>query len=263
MNIGHFGRGGGVSVYIKNDLCSTLVCEEYIPDINSNYVVVKLIQLNIYIVGIYRPPIKINERTFIQKLEDILNTYKNCFIVGDFNLDLLHRTDEVIMNYKEMVISMGFNIINKIDEDYATRVTETSSTIIDHILTDNFNSDFNMLVDEVSLSDHRFLLLSVKNSLNCSNKNHDLIVKQVVNYEKLDMHSIWNQIENIASFDELIEKILTGINSNREQIDIKVKSGNQPWVSNELLNLIKHRNQFYRYKKKYSNDTLYVISIMN
>lgn len=253
LNKGHFGRGGGVSVYVRKNVCSTFVFEEYIDDTNSNYVVVKLVQLNMHLIGIYRPPVKEYERKFIHKLEEYLSLYKHCIFIGDFNLDLFHRIDDVIMLYKETILSMGYIILNKIEANYATRVAQNSFTIIDHAFTDDFNYDFNILIDDVSLSDHRFMLLSVGKKVNNSNKNR-IFSKSVINYEKLNMHPIWNELENLSSFDELIQKVLVAINDNREEVEYKSKEGNQPWVNKNLLNMIKNRNKFYRYMKKHKND---------
>lgn len=74
-SIGHCGRGGGVSVYVLNNLLSVFVFEEYID--NNNYLIVKLIQLNKYIIAVYRPPIRSNESIFIHKIEKILSQYIN------------------------------------------------------------------------------------------------------------------------------------------------------------------------------------------
>lgn len=255
LNKGHFGRGGGASVYVQNNIYSTFVFEEYSEEINSNFVVVKLVQLNLYVIGIYRPPVKINERKFIQILEGYLSTYKHCIFIGDVNLDLLNRTDDVIELYKEIILSMGYSILNKINVEYATRVSQSNSSIIDHALTDDLNYDINMLIDDVSLSDHRFMLLSLAKKTFSSSKNR-IFSKHVVNYQKLDIHPMWNDLYNVKSFSNLIQKIVSSINENREVIEYNSNSiGYQPWVNKDLLIMIKNKNKYYRYMKKYRNDS--------
>ncbi len=59
--------------------------------------------------------------------------YRRSVFVGDVNLDILNRFDKEIDLYKEYVYVNGFNILNKISKEYATRVTETSHTILEHI----------------------------------------------------------------------------------------------------------------------------------
>lgn len=253
LNIGHTGRGGGVAVYVHQNISSTFVYEEYID--NNNYLIVNLIQMKTHIIALYKPPVRVNENKFINKIETLLAKYKNAFIIGDMNMDLLNRTDESISYYTETIESLGYVLLNKIERQYATRVTDTSATLIDHILTDNVEHDFNLLTDDLWFSDHKYLLLAVKSQCESHALRNISHNKVVINYEKLDNHHIWNNLDRVHSFIELINNLISAINENKTEITSKTKIGNEPWVSSELLEVIRERNKFYRYKLKYKNDS--------
>lgn len=175
---------------------------------------------------------------------EFLYLYKNSIVVGDSNLDLLNRDDSMIRVYYENIICNGFVIMNKIAPKYATRVSTTAVSILDHIITDVLNCNYDLLIDDISLSDHRYLLLA----LYCKQKmpkQNKLIVKSVLCHENIDKHILWNELENSNSFRELIQKTLTIINENKKNIVIKSAGGNQPWVSKELMALIRERKKFF------------------
>ncbi len=109
-----------------------------------------------------------------------------------------------------------------------------------------------MLIDDLIFSDHRYVLLSIDNNCGSYSDSVENVIS-VINYEKLDTHPIWNNLNEIKNFNELIQKLMLAINENREEI-VRKPRGNQPWMNNYLLRIIKERNKFYKYTKKYKND---------
>lgn len=251
VNYGHLGRGGGVSMYVSTSLCSVFVNEEYID--NNNYLIINLIQLKMFIIAVYRPPVKTNESKFIKKIETFVSLYKHCFVVGDMNLDLLNRNDDIITQYKETITCMGFEILNKIHCEYATRIGDSNRTIIDHIFTDELEYDFQMLLDDICFSDHKYILLGCDTNFYTKIRNEP-ILKTVLDYEKINAHPMWNNLENTNNFNELITNLLMVVNDSRKAILVSNRVGRQPWVTRELLNIIRERNKFYRLKLKFNND---------
>lgn len=68
----------------------------------------------------------------------------------------------IVVEYRNMLAFNGFKIHNMVSEEYATRVTEASKSIIDHILsTNNINICDPVKVEDISLSDHRLLTFSL------------------------------------------------------------------------------------------------------
>ncbi len=246
-----YGRGSGVAIYVHNELCSTFILEECIEN-KYHFLIVKLIHLDLYLIATYRSPKSNTESLYIHNLENLLVTYKNAYVVGDMNLDLLNRNDEQIRLYKEIIHLNGFFILNKIHSDYATRVTEISSTIIDHILCNKLNYKFDLLLDDVFFSDHRYFFVLIDSNQTLDNRENTF-TKSVLSYKNINGHRFWNDLSNIESFNDLIKNTASLINDNKINYVCK-KNGNNPWVTSELLELIKERNRYFRYSKKYKNN---------
>ncbi|KOB71476.1 putative tick transposon, partial [Operophtera brumata] len=122
--------GGGVSIFVHNDLKHNLIGEQYIGGNNYLWVHINKHNLN---VGL----------EFIETYGTQLHEKKRAIIFGDFNLDLLH-TSPSIRSYKELVAETGFSVLNKIDANYCTREKTTRKSVIDHICTNIRNNEFHM-----------------------------------------------------------------------------------------------------------------------
>ena len=72
-------------------------------------------------------------------------------ICGDFNIDLMkYHEDKRVEAYVHMLDSYGCYIF----PNYPTRVTPTSSTLIDHIHTNNASDELQNFILVHDLSDH-------------------------------------------------------------------------------------------------------------
>lgn len=140
------------------------------------------------------------------------------------NLDLLNREDNQIEFYKECVQSCGFNMLNKISRNFATRVTTTTTTIIDHFLIDEMNHEYKLLIEDVFFSDHKYLILT-KNCNTKSTVKNNVFSKTILCYDKIEKHSIWNNLEIIESFNELIPRLLSAINEKKTRLTVSNKKG--------------------------------------
>jgi len=80
---------------------------------------------------IYRPPSSkaIWNDNFLKQMENVLAQEKETYILGDINKDLLNT--QIRDNWMEFIESLG--LLQMVNEP--TRVTEKSSTLIDHIYT--------------------------------------------------------------------------------------------------------------------------------
>ena len=88
---------------------------------------------NIVITAAYRPP-KGNNKLFKDFCKDLLNkqeiSNKAAFLLGDLNFSALdYDTNEVVKDVFNLVFQTGFPPLRP------ARVTRTSATAIDHILT--------------------------------------------------------------------------------------------------------------------------------
>ena len=138
--------GDGVGFYLHNDLQYKLLNECKLSDpevIESLFLEITVPHGKNIIVGcVYRPPNQ-NKALFLDKLNDVLSyiskNNKQCYVMGDFNLDLLQ--------YK-----VSFAFIPLISNP--TRLTSYSATLIDNIFTNNLSQNVLNGVVLNDLSDH-------------------------------------------------------------------------------------------------------------
>ena len=148
-------KAGGSGIYIneslkritRNDLeinmhgeCEATFVEIQVTNVN---------QKNLIIGSIYRHPHD-NHDEFFSALCGVVEKINNKYmfiLLGDINIDL-DSTDKYSKEYKDLLLSLGLNCTINLP----TRITETSETVIDQMIT-NFNLDLLMsgiLTKEVS-----------------------------------------------------------------------------------------------------------------
>ena len=118
---------------------------------------------NVLIGVVYKPPSASYDH-FSEHingiLENISNENKKCYLMGDFNINLLqYDTNNTVQNFIDMLSSQSFYPnINK-----PTRITESSATLIDNILTNDLhNHTAGVLISDIS--DHLPVFLISDNS---------------------------------------------------------------------------------------------------
>ena len=110
---------------------------------------------NIIIGCVYRPP-NSDVSLFNVEMLSILNILnKNrkilSFIMGDFNLDLLHCDSHVPTNdFLNNIISNSFLPTIR----HPTRITESSATLLNNILTNNIRFKMDTAIIYSDISDH-------------------------------------------------------------------------------------------------------------
>ena len=113
---------------------------------------------SVYVCSVYRPPVKgqnleVVERykSFLLSCIDKLPKNSEVFILGDFNCNMLqkNRLSGAIND-----LCKARNLAQFVDEP--TRITETSSTMIDLILSNSANA-LDCQVHDIGLSDHCFV----------------------------------------------------------------------------------------------------------
>ena len=103
---------------------------------------------------IYRPPNE-NYNLFEDRLSDILQLInrenKKCFLMGDFNVDLLkYNTNDNTNNFINQMYSLSFYpLITK-----PTRITSTTTKLTYNIFENKFDGNFRTGLLFTDLSDH-------------------------------------------------------------------------------------------------------------
>lgn len=240
--------GGGACIFVHSSLdFDVLINEEFLEGSN---IVVTLKEPKINVAVIYRPP-HANLVDSISYLDMLLEKFENLICVGDFNINLLSPDSE---DYKTMLTSNGFCLLNKIDINNYTFKRETSFSILDHALTDLYNRNFRMSVHDVSFSDHRSLLISSSARIQARNFEEVNIIKH--DYNSINSN-LAQSIENVNNLDDLTETLKSLISQNVHHIKMKRKRKESlPWVNATVLEHINIRDQMYKRTLEWPSNSL-------
>ena len=149
-------QAGGVGIYARNDI--RVKCNDYF-DLNLEgcedlWIDVELNRSKNHCLFevIYRYP-NSKVKNFLQELntKSSLITQKNkkCIIMGDININLIEKSTQTV-DYLLMLQSSSFYfVLNK-----PIRITPTSKTLIDHILTNDVNLTVKPCIIIYKIADH-------------------------------------------------------------------------------------------------------------
>jgi len=194
-------RGGGVGIYYRETI-DTKALNLHI-DAGIECIFIKfVVNKTKYVVGsLYNPPSE-NPCKFIEAMDSvfiknskILNKSKT-FILGDFNIDVEKTTTAQL----KLLSIFNFHGFKQVIEN-PTRVTSTTSTIIDLIFTNVGNESFKSGVIEEHISDHYVTYINVKTKI----KKH---LRRAINFRPTKSinlpnieQALLNEIDSTPSFD--------------------------------------------------------------
>ncbi|CAC5371646.1 unnamed protein product [Mytilus coruscus] len=155
-------------------------------------------QKPILLGNIYRPPN--SNAKWITKFESMLTNVdiedKEKIILGDFNIDLASRKIPAKWSHLKNIFNLS-QIVS-----VPTRVTQTSSTLVDHIYSNKPDNIHFFSVPKYSISDHYPVCISHKRGLKSKKKIHEYITfRSTKHFNENDF------INNISqcSFDSVLE----------------------------------------------------------
>ena len=253
------GQVGGVGVYIKNG-----IDWKRRKELENNFT--ECIWLEIFfkhtksllVAFYYRPP---NSSKHLSKNFDIAfneslikaqKEQKEVIILGDLNVNYLKNSDN--KDLKTIINLNGFEqIITK-----PTRITETSETLIDVILTNNTSTINKVIVTSFSISDHE--MIGCIRKLNCKKyKSRTITVR---NYKQYDPVKLRNDVKNVH-WDELYKckdaeaaskvftNLLKSVFDTHAPFTSKIVKGKPaPWLKKDLKTLMDKRDQALRKARK-------------
>jgi Reverse transcriptase (RNA-dependent DNA polymerase) len=168
-------QGGGVAIYVKNSLNFSVI-SKYSTTIDKIldclFIEVRTASKKKFIIGnFYRTNARftaISEKYQYETFSDLLSNFLTdinesgipTYIVGDFNLDILKfNSCENCTDYINNLFLHGFlQIVSR-----PTRCTNTSATLLDHILTNDIRVNYDTCILLSKMSDH-FPVISFLNS---------------------------------------------------------------------------------------------------
>ena len=262
-------QGGGVSLFIVDRLPYILRDDLVYMNDHIECLFIELEGTSVdsdknYVVGIvYRPPntnINMFNDTFSHILSTIKCENKKCYIMGDYNINLLncdkHSPTEDFIN--TMFLHSFFPTINK-----PTRVTATSATLIDNIFSNDFEQEslFHGIF-YTDISDH-YPIFFIDSSKKIKNEQKEIKFRDFSHRNVscfLDkLHSVdWGPVlcctDPAHAYTTFHGEFIRVYNSSFPMKVCKSKYKNKKtWLTVAIKNSIKTKNKLYFLSKKYPN----------
>ena len=250
-------NGGGLVVYVKENLRCSQRDDLHVDGIEAMWLEVKHESQKAFLLGYtYRPPSSHLRWTtdFEQILEQVFTENKEVILLGDFNLNLYDNSNSV-RNWLQVTESVNlFQLV-----DTPTRVTASSSTLIDHAYSNMPENIVDIFVPVYAISDHYPVCLTRKISNSSSGSKHKTItyrnMRHFDNIEFLeDLESQqWPLLDACENPNDALDFFLklyeTVLNKHAPQKVKRVKHLLQPnWFNEEIADASKKRDYFHKRK---------------
>ena len=250
--------GGGVAIYLKENLGFKRLFKYERADLEILWVQLNTVEGKLVLGSVYRPPGAASTNQFWLELDAVLDIiksdgYKNIFLLGDFNADF-----KTINGKKLIDLCNRQNLECLIGEP--TRITSSSATILDQIITNvpNFVNNVKVL-PPVSTNDH----CTVTARLNFSIPSEHAYSRLVWDYKKANIQGFQaalsemncdeifadnNDIDKAA--DLWTEAVLNIAKQCIPNKTITVRPRDTPWYTTSLR-LLKRKmmRAFYKFRK--------------
>ncbi len=246
-NSGKFG-GGGVAIYAHNKYDFTCIeaSKSCTPHSENFWLQLSLPNTRPTLINaFYRPPDG-NVNNFLNSLREQLSVYvqnpaSDILMFGDANIDLEKA------NHNQKLLK-NFLIENNLEQliTRPTRVTNSTSSLLDHIYVNNPDQYSHRGVLEPGLSDHS-LIFTCRKRKKISKTKKTIFIR---NYRKFsqdifcsDIKSAdWTPVFTSNNVDDAVTNfnfIFTNIlNKNLPLKKIRVRESTVPWITNEYYSLI-------------------------
>ena len=249
------GRGGGVGAYIKSNLKYNILNKKVC---HSESLWLKVLHDNspIIIGIIYRKP-NTDISEFQESLIDVLHDCKidshDCILMGDFNIDLhLNKNDHVANTHISVLQCIGLEqIISS-----PTRVSQTCSSLIDHIYTNMDISNIREGTLIADLSDHFPVCAIFFYNIRITKANASQIkFRSYKRYQLVDFHrdlanAPWDTIYECADVNDAYSKfsfLFIAICDKHAPLVNKTKGKHvhKPWLTKAIKKSIKSKHRMY------------------
>ena len=254
-------HGGGVLIYASEHLTTKKQANISNKALEILWVEIKRKKAkSLYVCSLYRPPIKGNNVELVEKYKTFLNSSfskipKNSevFILGDFNCDMLRKNH----------LSSAINDLCKDKSlvqhvELPTRVTQTSSTLIDLILSNSEEATECQVID-MGLSDHSLVCIK-RSKLRIKRSPKFITSRSFKNFNQEafldDLGNLdWSKVIHADNVDFAVsqfnENVLKVLNRHAPLTKKRLRESSPQWVTEELLEAIKRRD----YLKKVASRT--------
>lgn len=251
---------GGIVIYVRKDLNYTNG-KTYVQEGNywCKFVSVNYGSIKWIIGSLYHSPSG-SHAAFIDQMENICEEVlcKNSRVVlaGDFNLDFL--SDEFyVKKIKDLFHSYG--ICQKV-ETY-TRITNTSKTLIDYVLT-NIDNLQAFVMDEPKLTDHSVITVKCFNfersamARKCTRVVRNLSNDKLhnINLNLIDSEFLLNGTDVNDIYNNVRDVFGSVVNEIAPKRTISYYENELPWYDDDIKKLSRDRDNAYKIFKSIPNN---------
>ena len=143
-----------------------------------------------------------------------------------------------------------------------TRITESTATLIDHVLTNSPHKIIQSDVIEMSLSDHELIYCTRKTTKLKPNNHNELNIRTMKKYTAKKFIELLNKIDfpNYQTFAcvnkaylDFITKLFTAIDTLCPSKKTRINGNTKAWFDSEVISIINKRDDDY-YKNLKSSD---------
>ena len=262
-------RGGGVSILLKESLHYKLRMDLsfYSDSFESIFLEITNLSRKVLVAAIYRPPgTDLDEfnRILSHLLDSIRSEQILCYLMGDFNVDLLkselHRATS---EFCDILFSHSFlPLISK-----PTRITTDSFSLIDNIFTNSVNYSQHMPgILYADISDH-LPVFALSPSIRCSpdiqtnepTLQRDFSSRNIVIFraaaERYDWSSVLSANDPQSAYTLFHNALLALFNECFPfRLRNSVYKNRKPWLTAGLKNSIKMKNLLYVRSHRFPSD---------
>ncbi len=264
---------GGVGIYVKSNLKANVRNDLSFSNDDFETIWIEIENSkakNVLCCCAYRHPstdISAFSDHLQEKLSMIENENKLTFIMGDFNINLMNYDNHAQTND---FINLMFSHHLQPSVLHPTRITDTTSTLIDNIFV-NTAVDSNIQSGNILslISDH-LPQFCIVNECTFDYKNSSYFAydyskfdanKFLADYAEIDTHFLTDQnIEMSGKFDKFLLDLNCIINKHCPQKKLskrRLKLRAKPWINSRIQRMIRVRDRLFRDFKK-SNSSTYL-----
>lgn len=240
-------RGGGVGMYVRDDLRATRVLEDFhlVAGVELIWVSVNIGKLPLLVGVVYRTAL-CNMTSFLTLFDDLLSfvvpQYDNIVVMGDINVDQL----------SDLTVSRCFSsydFVQVIDEP--TRVTTSSRTLLDVIFINRPDLVESSGTIEHTFSDHLGISCTIGSMVRLPSKTRFVTYRNYRNFNLenfiADLYATpWDDIFYILDIDdklELLNRFLACLfNTHAPVVTSRVTKPFAPWLTSNIRILMKLRD---------------------
>ena len=249
--------GGGVCVYTRSSLKIKRLKEMSVTSetgFQQLWVQIQLEKLRSIVLCVaYRPeycPVSCFVDDFMDKYSQALTFGKNIIVAADLNCDMLKPRSLEAVALQDLCDSM--NLMQLIKE--STRVTETSSTLIDVIMTSSIDLVERSGVLKSHISDHYLVYALLKLKISKPPPSY-VKVRSYKNYDSQcfvsDLERVpWNEVVLVDDASDMVDRFnkrfLEVLDGHAPVKSVKVKHRHCPFVNEEIKVLMRDRDRLLK-----------------